>query len=338
MRRNTPSQAEAPGQDSFLDVTTNLVGILIILVMVIGTRARQAMVQADPNQPAETGTAQADLEAARAATQAVEQDIHNIDTKIKRQDFESGYRAAERDKFLQLVTVAERDLEKRRHQLDGAQRAALDQQRALRQARTELEDLKAGRRSIDNSRPPPTVIEHLPTPLAKTVFGKEAHFRLLGGRLAYVPWEELVTQLKAEAPHKVWKLNDLSQITEVIGPVRGFRMQYTLCQTSRVAQVGRAIATERRVELDRFMLVPVSEDLGEPLAAALQPNSEFRTLLTGYDPNRTTVTVWVYPDSFQDFRTLKAELYRLGYLTAGRPLPAGRLIGGSPEGTRSAAE
>jgi hypothetical protein len=92
------------------------------------------------------------------------------------------------------------------------------------------------------------------------------------------------------------------------------------------------------VDLDRFVLVPVSEPLGEPLAAALQSNSEFRTLLAGYDPNRTTVTVWVYPDSFQDFRTLKAELYRLGYLTAGRPLPAGRPIGGSPEGTRSAAE
>lgn len=338
MRRTNVSQAEAPGQDSFLDVTTNLVGILIILVMVIGTRAKQAMVQFDPDQPAETSTAQVALEAARAATHAVEQDIHNIDVKTKRHEFESGYRSAERDKFLQLVTVAERDLEQRRQQLDGGQRAALDQQRDLRQARHELEELKASRRSVESSRPPPTVIEHLPTPLAKTVFGKEVHFRLLGGHLAYVPWEELVGQLKAEAPQKVWKLNNLSQITEVIGPVRGFRMQYTLRQTAHVAQVGRAVASERRVELDRFVLVPVSEPLGEPWAAALQPSSEFRALLAGSDPNRTTVTVWVYPDSFPEFRALKAELYRLGYLAAGRPMPAGRPISGSPEGTRSAAQ
>ena len=32
-------EVDAPGQDSFLDVVANLVGILIILVMIVGTRA-----------------------------------------------------------------------------------------------------------------------------------------------------------------------------------------------------------------------------------------------------------------------------------------------------------
>jgi hypothetical protein len=56
------------------------------------------------------------------------------------------------------------------------------------------------------------------------------------------------------------------------------------------------------------------------------------------DPNRTTVTVWTYPDSFHDFRRLKDELFKLGYLTAGRPMPHGAPIAGSPSGSRSAAQ
>ena len=115
------------------------------------------------------------------------QDIHSIDTKIKRQEFESGYRGAERDKFLQLVTVAERDLEQRRQHWTARHAAGGGTTAPCGSSRSELEDLKAGRRSVENSRPPPTVIEHLPTPLAKTVFGKEVHFRLLGGRVSLRP-------------------------------------------------------------------------------------------------------------------------------------------------------
>jgi hypothetical protein len=45
-----------------------------------------------------------------------------------------------------------------------------------------------------------------------------------------------------------------------------------------------------------------------------------------------------YPESFGDFRTLKKALFDLGYTTAARPLPPGILIGGSPNGSRSAAQ
>ena len=214
----------------------------------------------------------------------------------------------------------------------------MDSQRALREAQSQLEDLQTNRRSVENSAGPQNVIEHLPTPLAKTVFGKELHFRLSGGRVVYVPWDELVAELKAEAPHKLWKLKDVPSITEVIGPVRGFRMKYTLRHSTQLAQAGRSVATQSRVELDRFVLLPVREDMGEALEAAVQERSEFHAHLSDHDPNRTTVTMWVYPDSYQAFRTLKSDLFRRGYLTAGRPMPAGYPIGGSPDGSRSAAE
>jgi hypothetical protein len=174
--------------------------------------------------------------------------------------------------------------------------------------------------------------------MAKTVFGREIHLRLAAGRLGYVPWDELVEQLKEEAPQQVWKLKDAPRITETLGPVRGFRMHYTLARGQQVNPTRHGVAVRNQIELDRFVLVPVSKDLGEPLDEALRDSSEFRTILAQFDPDRTTVTVWVYPDSFDDFRRLKAFLFRQGYLAAGRPMPEGQPIGGSPRGSRSAAQ
>jgi hypothetical protein len=71
---------------------------------------------------------------------------------------------------------------------------------------------------------------------------------------------------------------------------------------------------------------------------ALSPGSELFSRLKAFKPQSTTVTVWVYPDSFDDFRSIKAELFKRGYLTAARPMPEGHPIGGSPDGSRSAAE
>ena len=111
--------------------------------------------------------------------------------------------------------------------------------------------------------------------------------------------------------------------------------------------------TSDAVVLDQWTTVkarvPVGEDWsalteavfqtpGPPLSEALRDGSGFLERLSGHDPNRTTVTVWVYPDSFNEFRALKAELFRRGYLAAGRPMPAGHPIGGSPDGSRSAAQ
>ena len=53
-------------------------------------------------------------------------------------------------------------------------------------------------------------------------------------------------------------------------------------------------------------------------------------MLGAFNPNAVTVTVWVYPDSFPEFRELKEELYQLGFLTASRPMPDGQPISGSP--------
>jgi hypothetical protein len=338
MRRGAKHQVEEPGQDSFLDIVANLVGILIILIMVIGARATDAMVSADPEDAITDTQPPIDVQAARVAAEAVERDIHQIDAKINRQDLEIAYRRNERDKIMQILGAIEEQLESRKSALDADRRKQLDTVSQLVAAGQELDDLKASRQMLEHSVPPSNVIEHLPTPMAQTVFGREVHFSLQGGRLAYVPWEELVEKLKEDAPNQVWKLRDSPRITETIPPVRGYRMQYTLRHGRPSSPTSGGAVGQRQIELDRFVLLPTSADLGEPLAAALTEPSEFLAILNGFEPNRTTVTVWVYPDSFDAFRKLKSELFRRGYATAGRPMPEGHPIGGSPDGSRSAAQ
>jgi hypothetical protein len=338
--RRTQNHDEAPGQDSFLDIVANLVGILIILVMVVGVRAKDALVKADAAKQAARAAAvpKLDITAARAAADGVQSNINQLAGKIDIERAAVSLRRMERDQVHVLITAMERELDKRRQQLSEDDRRAFDMRRELAAARNELDDTKRKLSVIESSDAPPTVIDHLPTPMAKTVFGREVHFRLLAGQLTVVPWEELVEKLKAEAPQKVWKLKDAPRITETIGPIRGFRMKYTLKRAEYALETRVGIAIQRGIELEQFVLAPVSDELGEPLAAALQDGSQFLAILDGYDPSRTTVTVWVYPDSFNDFRTLRHDLYQRGYLTAGRPMPEGQLIGGAPNGTRSSAQ
>ena len=92
------------------------------------------------------------------------------------------------------------------------------------------------------------------------------------------------------------------------------------------------------IQLTKWDLLPVSDVLGEPVEEAILRNSSLMQFLASYRPSTTTVTVWTYPGSFGDFRQLKEELFSLGYATAARPLPQGVLIGGSPSGTKSAAQ
>jgi hypothetical protein len=334
VRRARSGGIEAPGQDSFLDVVANLVGILIILVMVVGAQAKNALVAATAAADENT----ADLDAPRQAVARVESDIHQLDAQAKFIAAEYSARFQERGQLQLLVAAVERELEQRRQQLDEHARREFDLARDLAAAQARLQDLARRRDAIESSTATTEVIRHLPTPLAKTVFGREEHFRLLNGRIAHVPIDELVARLKADAPRKAYKLKEAAAVTETIGPVGNFWMRYVLRQDAVEVETRFGPSMQKQVEFDHFELVPVGDDFGEPLEDALRPGSQFRAILGGLSPDRTTITVWTYPDSYADFRRLKEELYRQGFLTAARPLPEGALIGGSPDGSRSAAQ
>jgi hypothetical protein len=325
MARRTTAPNESAGSDSFLDVTTNIVGILIILVMVVGERAKTA--------PVDLGDRASGRAVLAAETEAVrlEDDVRRLSAQMKTVQGELRGRLAERNRLSTLVAAVERDLALARSGLDKKARARYETDRDLALARNQLARLAAERSSAEKAAAPQTIeVKNYPTPIGKTVDGHEAHFQLLRGRLAYVPYEPLVDRLRAALRDAISRMQDQAELVDTLGPVEGFRLQYVI---QRADTPGGTYFQVAYVEF-----VPVSSQLGEPLETALAPGSKFRDLLASYPPGTYTITVWTYPDSFGDFRKLKQELYSLGYSVAARPLPEGMPIGASPQGTKSAAE
>jgi hypothetical protein len=338
VRRRAASQIEAPGQDSFLDVVCNLVGILIVLVMIVAAQAKHGIIASEASRHTRSAgpSADAEAQAAESTAAAMEAGVQELQAKINRQNLEIALRQQERDKYQVLVTVAQQRLSEHRAQLSDDEKARYDLQQQLAGSKSELSRLHKNELSL--ARPRPHVLEHLPTPMARTVFGTEVHFRLQGGRLAYVPWDEMLERMKADAPHQAQKLRDAQRVELSLPVVSGFGARYILRRAEVQVQTRVGPAMHGRIELEQMYFVDAEPNLGQSVAEALQPTSELRSRLAAFKPQGATVTIWVYPDSFDDFRTVKADLFKLGFLTAARPMPAGRPIGGSPDGSRSASE
>jgi hypothetical protein len=138
----------------------------------------------------------------------------------------------------------------------------------------------------------------------------------------------------------MWKLADRLEMTDTVGPVGGFRLRYRLERVDTPTHIQLETGhTGSLVRLVRWELIPVASDLGESLDTALADGSRFRAALPPVGRSAPpTVTIWTYPDSFAELRALKERLHATGYLVAVRPLPQGVPIGGSPQGTHSAAQ
>lgn len=338
-RRGREPDISDAGQDSFLDTLTNIVGVLIILVMVVAARAKNAPVLLSVPGPQHQAT-QRELDEELKSQETLHREVLETAAKIRQTELARRQRLAERSQLSLMRSAAEAMIAKRREELDGQARADFDRRRQLAAAQAELGALE---NEYELARRLPkqesVQIENYPTPLSRTVHGPELHLQLRGGRITIVPMDEAVAALKAEFERNINRMRFEPEIEGKIGPIGGFRVTYTIrrhdvsMRTYEQTGVGGSF-----VRLERFSLVPVSPQMGETLDEAFRTGSDFREALSRCHPGRTTITIWIYPDGFEVFRQLRKELYAMGFETAGRPMPEGEFIGGSPDGSRSAAQ
>jgi len=336
------------GQDSFLDIVANLVGILIILVVLVGANASQrvqhAPVQADESLEAERLATVKEIDKQSDLTHKLNVDNQQLELRIRE---ENQLAAALSDKRHRILVQAETlrvkateiqsKLDAKLASFDEATRVKQQEQIKLATAEesltAELNDVKAKTAALAASFKPVQnkQLKHYPNPIAKTVFSEEIHFRLADGKLTPVPLEELLALMKDE-----WRLRaeqslkTSSRTIETVGPLDGFRLQYQL--SAAEAELGKAI------RLDRFQIIPQPNLPGEPIATALAGGSRFRSILSRHEPRRTTVSIWLYPDGFSDHRAIKSWLYENGYQMASWPLEYGRHISGGPNGFKTSAQ
>lgn len=335
------------GHDAFLDVVANLVGILIILVVILGTQAHHVteMLRAEAETEQSTDAEVSHVAASRDQVEqlgqmamraaSAQRESLELEAKLRRYDAQIAQLDGARGSLLDLQGIAEAAWEEAQSELDQSKVRSAKLQRKIHEAQSEIAMLAGTKDRLADENAPLVAVEHLPTPMAKTVFGDEIDLRLKAGRLSVVPVENLMRDIKEDVQRMSSKPGNSAA---TVGPVHDYVANYVIERTvGRITQNGRS-GMAMTARLGAVAFEPLSESVGQPIGEVLGQRSFLDVELAGRDPSSTTVTVWVYPDSFGELRQLKEHLYHRGFATAARPLLKGQAIIFSSTGTRSKAQ
>ena len=351
MSRRKPREEMEFGSDSFLDVVANVVGILIILMVLAGIRAKTAPVVLDEEQATEKpvvdvpqivsasdpideeakGARQRALTALQSQSDALQQELNRLrqaasDSESKLTELQS-QDAVQRNRIAALTMNLEGEVAA----LQDHQQAAEVLDAALHAVRMRLKKRQVEVAIAEKQPNRVEQLEHRITPVSRVISENETelHFRCTGGAVSIVPIEELVERMKGQMERQRDVILRLRKYSGSVGPVRGWNLNYVVETQQQLGMI--------RASVSQFELLPESDLAGERVDVVLRPDSAFRNELRKAEPG-STLTFWVYPDSFVLFRKLQALAHREGFTVAARPLPEGTPIMGSPNGSRSAAQ
>ena len=362
------------GSDSFLDIIANIVGILIILIVIAGVKVARQPAVVEPVQtaaveipeevvpepiippalpvfptepepePVVEEPAKPQFGIPRSPSRYVAAPQNKTQPRVIFADSldqkEAGLKQfAERRRIMNAEITRLASIRRQASTtLDGKMTSNTAVRTELAALQNSLQDKRAEAAALRRRLNAPIAeqvdlnqIEHKVTPVGRAVTGPEIHFRLAGGKVSYVPVEELVSELKSDASRKQSALMSSSSYRGRVGPIRGYRMKY------EIARKRDSLGTLFRVIVNEWEVEPTADLEAETVQQAQRSGSLFdRRLLTlSRDAN---VTFWVYPDSFSEYRTLQSRVHRDGLTVAGRPLPFGVPIAGSPNGTKSSGQ
>jgi hypothetical protein len=224
MPRFRDTASEPVNSDSFLDIVASVVSIMIIMVVMEGTRIKNAPVQV--SLPASPATKE--LEKDLVAEQTLRSDVLRVESETRAVAAEGVKRAMERDTLATMVAAVEHKIQERRQQLDGTKQADFDLARGLSESRSQLDQLVRQREQVENSSAPPVVVESYPTPLSHVVDGPEAHLMIANGRVVFIPFDALMDEMITKARAAFHRMGDQDELSETVGPIEGFRLRYTL--------------------------------------------------------------------------------------------------------------
>jgi hypothetical protein len=176
------------------------------------------------------------------------------------------------------------------------------------------------------------------SPVSRPASGNEYHFELRRNRISFIDLDRLLELTKADAQIRIRMSDRLPAISNKVGPVGSFSLEYELLKAVPGSVEELLERKSMRYDLRAWEIVPEFESRGETYEATKNPISEFSRAINRINPDRGTITMWVYPDSFTLYRRLRDELSERGFSVAARPLPDGMAIRGSPMGTHSAAQ
>ena len=365
MSRRKQSGEVNIGSDSFLDVIANMVGILIILIVIAGVRVSRAPVAAkllsipapvEQTAPAEEAAEDPPLELpplpeepeipeTTAPPAELASQMESLRREIRDLTDQATAQHKELERLNRLRATGELSLSKTAEELRNQSQRMTSQQKSLEELQAlikhQQENLLALQSEIDRKSQETTSvkkIKHRVTPLSREVHGDQIHVRIFRNRVSIVPLKTLLATAMEQASRMGPKLMETRLRYGTVGPRNGFELHYKLevqgPSTAEKAQLGGGFM---RIALTSFKVEPVESLITESAEEAIRPESRFRQAIQAANPG-STFTLWVYPDSFQTYRILQEHLHELGFTVAGRPIPEGVPIAGSPDGTASAGQ
>jgi hypothetical protein len=341
VRRPQDDTDELVGQDSFLDVVTNIVGILILLVMVVGMRSSQAVTTAASTRVAPAAqpvVTEDDVAAAYQTATDADRDVRQLIGRAVEARGETHLREQERIWLTSAVAKAEEEISARRARLNADDQRDFDLRRKLTEAQVALEMLTREQIAILSQQPEVEEIECEPTPIGSVVTGREVHVLLSDDHLAVVPFDELLELMKSDITANVWRLKDQDELERTVGPVGDFRLRYWFIKTAVVARTDAgAVVAGAYPQFSRCYFLPLTTPVGESAGEALSSDSRFARYLRNIRPG-TTVTVWTYPGNYERLREVKRAIREYNLQVAVRPLPKGMPIGASRSGSQTIGE
>lgn len=376
MRKVPSNQNLEAGQDSFLDVVSNIVGILIILVVVIGAQVKHGLMHAKQEAlersslaetqvlpPLEMPEDVAPVVAPVAAPAGNESEIHERQKALDAQAKQlAGLETKLRDAQVQTDKVQAEmlDLDMQQQRLD-AESSVLLAERA--QLGTYLEAVRLQMESLQSEE---DVKQRELLQLHTKRLEQEELLKKLKTRQ-----DALAAAAKNGGPkmieHKetpIIRTVDTQEFHFIVqdGCVIFVPLDILLKEYERkIQQVSSSLlATGKRTDIigpmDGFSLyaeaklsgqqlavfwklqTPSVQEQGETLTRALRPDSRFQHYLSKLKAGKDVLTFWIYPSGFDTFLELKKAASRQGFAIASRPLPEGTPIAGSPFGQQSVAQ
>jgi hypothetical protein len=346
--KRIPEIQEDSAQDSFLDVIANLVGVIIILVMLVGAKATRDVLKganlpqqttAAPTTPADNSLPE-ELKQARSQALAAKSEVEKVSTRLVRIRQETAAYDAERVTLAMHRSVIEEDIALRRQQLDADKQKEFDVQRRIAQSQFKLDELTQEQLGLLSGPETVEELESVPTPLAREVDGETIHLRLKNGLVSIVPFNELLAEVQSHAEDIGRRLQSSNQVVDTFGPIDGYRVRMTVIRQADPNSLGGPRAGQlQRSSYEQFAeILPTSESIGQNVEMALMPGGSLHQYLQDRRRRAPAVVIWLYSDSFDDFRVLKRTLWEMGFSMATRPLMPGTNIGASPHGTKAAAQ
>jgi myosin heavy subunit len=212
------------------------------------------------------------------------------------------------------------------------------QKRKLNQSQEKIEKLTEKLAELDDVKAPTKNIKHHFSPISKEVHGEELHFRLANNEIAHIPLEQLLEDLKDQIYKQRNWLVKYNQHRGTVGPIKGFSLAYIVRREKlTVLDELRAGHGSVRIGVKEWILNADDNLKSENAKTALDPGSRFMNSIQSA-AHDSTLTFWVYPDSYSIYRKIQTFAHQQHFQVAARPLPFGVPIAGSPSGSKSSGQ